>query len=84
MWGGGGGRIVVAGGEAGRGGICTVCKTNDGGVRSPWIIVVNKKSATQIQPLDSNLATPQEAKHAFTQHPLQPLPPPPQVKLYQS
>ena len=36
------GRIEVAGGEAGRGGICNVCKSNDGGVRSPWIIVVNK------------------------------------------
>ena len=33
------GRIVVAGGEAGRGGIkfCNVYKTIDGGVRSPWI-----------------------------------------------
>ena len=40
--GGGGGGAVVAGGESGRGGICTVCKNNDGGVRSPWIIVVNK------------------------------------------
>ena len=36
------GRIKVAGEEAGWGGICNVCKTNDGGVRSPWIIVVNK------------------------------------------
>ena len=36
------GHIEVAGGEAGRGDICNVCKTNDGGVRSPGIIVVNK------------------------------------------
>ena len=33
---------MVAGGEAGRGGICNVIKTIDEGVRSPWIIVVNK------------------------------------------
>ena len=33
---------MVVGGEGGRGGICNVCKTIDGGVRSPWIIVVNK------------------------------------------
>ena len=33
---------MVVGGEAGRRGICNVCKTIDEGVRSPWIIMMNK------------------------------------------